>query len=74
MNKICRFFKKYGHPDWGALFLLAAIAAAAVVIVAVVVAAAAAGEQQNQDNNPPAVVPTKTIVAHNEYLLEFFER
>jgi hypothetical protein len=35
-----------------------------------VVATAAAAEQQNQDDDPPAVISTKTITAHKEYLLD----
>jgi hypothetical protein len=49
------------------------VAAAAVVVVATAVVAAAAGEQQDQDDDPPAGVATEAVVvAHNEYLQEFF--
>ena len=56
------------------------LAAAAVVIAAAVVAATqvvatAVAEQQDQDDDPADVTATETIViAHNEYLQEFFER
>ena len=72
--------KNFRHPNWGACVYLAAtaaivVAAAVVVCVAAVVTgaqtvAAAAAEQQNQDDDPPAVISTKTITAHKEYLLD----
>jgi len=51
-----------------AVVVAATVVAAAVVVAAVAVTAAAAAEQQNQDDDPPAVISTKTIVAHKEYL------
>jgi len=58
-----------GHPFGCPGFYLAA--AAAIVVAAATVRSAvvtAAAEQQNQDDDPPAVIPTKAIVTHNEYL------
>ena len=76
--------KKCRHPIRGACFYLAAttaivVAAAVVICVAAAIAAAvggahtvaaAAAEQQDQDDDPPAVIPTKTITTHKEYLLD----
>ena len=64
----------FGHPDWGALCLLAAAAvviAAAVIVVGSAIVAAAA-EQDEQDDDPAPVTATKTVVIHKCYLRIFF--
>ena len=70
--------RNFGHPDWGALCLLAAAAVvvAAATIVGVVAAAhivvATAAEQDQQDDDPAPVTATKTVVIHKCYLRIFF--
>ena len=73
---------------WGARLgaPVSLLAAAAVVVAATVVGAAAVvgkahavaaavAEQEDQDDDPANVTTTETIViAHNEYLRDFFER